>query len=37
MENLEIIDERILLNKNFRIYGTFESPLFLAKYVAEMD
>lgn len=35
MENLEIIDERILLNKNFRIYGTFESPLFLAKDVAE--
>lgn len=35
MGNLEIIDERVLLNKNFRIYGTFESPIFLAKDVAE--
>ncbi len=35
MENLSIIDERVLLQKNFRIYGTLENPLFLAKDVAE--
>ena len=31
---LTIIDERELLGKEFRIYGTFENPLFLAKDVA---
>ncbi|MCM0648682.1 phage antirepressor KilAC domain-containing protein [Clostridium swellfunianum] len=33
--DLQIIDERQLLGKNFRMYGTYESPLFLAKDVAE--
>lgn len=32
---LRIIDEREVLGKPFRIYGTFENPLFLAKDVAE--
>ncbi|MGG7212080.1 BRO-N domain-containing protein [Clostridium nigeriense] len=32
---LAIIDQRELLGKNFRIYGTKENPLFLAKDVAE--
>ena len=32
---LQIIDERVLFNKEFRIYGDFENPLFLAKDVAE--
>ncbi len=31
----EIIKEQEVLGKNFRIYGSFESPLFLAKDVAE--
>ena len=36
MENeLKIIDERELLGKQFRVYGDFENPLFLAKDVAE--
>lgn len=35
MEGLKIIDERTVLNKDFRIYGDFENPLFLAKDVAE--
>lgn len=34
-ELVTIIDERELLDKNFRIYGDFENPLFLAKDVAE--
>lgn len=36
MENktLTVIDERIVLGKQFRIYGTLENPLFLAKDVA---
>lgn len=34
MSKLAIIDERELLGKEFRIYGTFENPLFLAKDVA---
>lgn len=33
-KELSIIDERELLGKEFRIYGTFENPLFLAKDVA---
>lgn len=32
---LMVIDERVVLNKEFRIYGTKENPLFLAKDVAE--
>ena len=35
MNNLMIIDEREVLGKEFRIYGTNENPLFLAKDVAE--
>ncbi|MER0468124.1 phage antirepressor KilAC domain-containing protein [Bacillus cabrialesii subsp. cabrialesii] len=34
-KHLEIIDQRDLLGHQFRIYGTFEEPLFLAKDVAE--
>jgi Prophage antirepressor len=33
--DLKVIDERTVLGKNFRIFGTFEEPLFLAKDVAE--
>ena len=33
---LQVIDERELFGKEFRIYGTAENPLFLAKDVAEM-
>lgn len=32
---LMVIDEREILGKKFRIYGTIENPLFLAKDVAE--
>lgn len=32
---LEIIDERIVLGKQFKMYGTIYNPLFLAKDVAE--
>ena len=32
---LQIIDEQVVLDKNFKVYGTFENPLFLAKDVAE--
>ena len=36
MQNeLMVIDERIVLGKEFKIYGTVEEPLFLAKDVAE--
>lgn len=34
-ESLQVIDEREVLGKEFRIYGTVEKPLFLAKDVAE--
>lgn len=33
-KEIKVIDERIVLEKEFRIYGTVESPLFLAKDVA---
>ena len=33
---LQVIDERELFGKEFKIYGTAENPLFLAKQVAEM-
>ena len=33
-KNLQIIDERKLLGKDFKIYGDIENPLFLAKDVA---
>ena len=32
---LEIINEQEVLGKDFKVYGTFENPLFLAKDVAE--
>ena len=35
MQVMKIIDEREILGKQFRIYGDFENPLFLAKDVAE--
>ncbi|MCF0163296.1 MAG: phage antirepressor KilAC domain-containing protein [Fusobacterium necrophorum] len=35
MSELKMIDERELLGKQFRVYGNFENPLFLAKDVAE--
>lgn len=35
MDNLQVIDERELLGKEFKIYGDIENPLFLAKDVAE--
>lgn len=34
-KNLVVIDERKVLGKEFKIYGDFENPLFLAKDVAE--
>ena len=34
-EKLEVLDERTVLEKEFRVYGTFDEPLFLAKDVAE--
>lgn len=33
--NLEVINEQEILGKQFRMYGTVEQPLFLAKDVAE--
>lgn len=36
MSNLEIIDQRELLGQDFKIYGTIEEPLFLAKDIATM-
>lgn len=35
MNDLQIINEQEVLGKNFKIYGTYEDPLFLAKDVAE--
>lgn len=35
MENLKVLDEREVLGKDFKVYGTIENPLFLAKSVAE--
>lgn len=35
MEDLKVLDEREVLGKEFKIYGTIENPLFLAKSVAE--
>lgn len=32
---IEIIKQKEVLNKNFKIYGSFENLLFLAKDVAE--
>lgn len=35
MNNLQVIDQREILGKEFKIYGDFDNPLFLAKDVAE--
>lgn len=35
MKELKIINEQEILGKKFRIYGTLDNPLFLAKDVAE--
>jgi len=35
MSSLSIINEQEVLGKNFRVYGTYEEPLFLAKDVAD--
>ena len=35
MNEIQIIEERKVLGQDFKIYGTFENPLFLAKDVAE--
>lgn len=35
MNELQIVDERKILGKDFRIYGDFENPLFLAKDISE--
>ena len=35
MNELKVVNEQEVLGKNFRIYGDFENPLFLAKDVAE--
>ena len=32
---LKLLDERKILGRNFKVYGDFENPLFLAKDVAE--
>lgn len=35
LNELQLIDERTVLSKDFKMYGTVEDPLFLAKDVAE--
>ena len=35
MNELTVINEQKVLGKDFKVYGTFEEPLFLAKDVAE--
>ena len=35
INELAIISQQQVLEKNFVVYGTFENPLFLAKDVAE--
>ena len=34
MNQLQVIHEQVLLTKNFKVYGTFDKPLFLAKDIA---
>lgn len=34
-KEVSIINEQNVLEKDFKVYGTFENPLFLAKDVAE--
>ena len=33
---MKIIDERELFNRNFKIYGTVDEPLFLSKNIADL-
>lgn len=33
--SLAVIDERVVLGRDFKVYGTVEEPLFLAKDIAE--
>lgn len=35
MNNLQVVEQREVLGKEFKIYGDFENPLFLAKDVVE--
>lgn len=35
MKNVQVLKEQVLLGKEFRVYGTVEEPLFVAKDVAE--
>lgn len=35
MQKVQLINKQTILNKNFKVYGTVEDPLFLAKDVAE--
>lgn len=35
MNQIKVVNEQTVLGKNFKIYGDFENPLFLAKDVAE--
>ena len=35
MNELKVLDERVVLEKQFIVYGTKENPLFLAKDVSE--
>ncbi len=35
MNNLEVIKETTILNRNFKVYGNSEEPLFMAKEVAD--
>lgn len=35
MNSLTVIEERKVLGKDFKVYGTIENPLVLAKDVAE--
>ena len=35
MNEIKIINQREVLGKGFKMYGTFDEPLFLAKHVAE--
>ena len=35
MEEIKVINEQVVLGKNFRVYGDIKNPLFLAKDVAD--
>lgn len=35
MQKIQVINQQIILNKQFKIYGSIEEPLFLSKDVAE--